>query len=266
MEIKTNSQSILNANNARFWNEICGNTSIAKRLNIQGDFSANALKAFDKNYFDYYPYLQRHVNPKRMIGKKVLEVGLGYGTLGQKIAEEGADYLGLDIAPKPVELTNHRLKLLHLQGKAICDNILNPKLPSETFDYIVSIGCFHHTGDVQKCVDNTYRLLKRGGIAIVMVYNKHAFRHFFKTLIGILSNKNSAPVYDANSDGLAAPETAFLSIKQLKKIFGQFSSVKFTKENFTDIPYVRRYVSFRKFWLPTLGRLMGDDIYIEAKK
>lgn len=39
--------------------------------------------------------------PDSFGGKKVLEVGLGYGTLGQLIASRNADYYSADIAEGP---------------------------------------------------------------------------------------------------------------------------------------------------------------------
>ena len=42
-----------------------------------------------------------------MRGKKVLEVGLGYGSVAQRIAENGAVYTGLDIAEGPVEMADY---------------------------------------------------------------------------------------------------------------------------------------------------------------
>lgn len=75
--------------NAEFWNELCG-SYMAKELGIE-DHSIESLRRFDQAYLDYYPYLLRHVRPERMNGKKVLETGLGYGTLGQEIVENGAE-------------------------------------------------------------------------------------------------------------------------------------------------------------------------------
>lgn len=46
------------------------------------------------------------------------------------------------------------------------------KTDPDSLDYLVSIGCFHHTGDVQRCIDETYRVLKPGGRACIMVYNR----------------------------------------------------------------------------------------------
>jgi SAM-dependent methyltransferase len=267
-------QQELDEKNSAFWNVLCG-TNAAKMLGIT-DSSKESLAKFDSWYFDFYPYLLPIVDLKRMKGKKVLEIGLGYGTLGQEIAKAGADYTGMDIAQNPVDHMNYRLRLHGLPGRAIQGSALAMPFPDQTFDFLVSIGCMHHTGDVKKCFDETYRVLKPGGIAVLMVYNKYSYRRWgvsplstflawFRSIRGraqpdsIDSAKQRAH-YDANSDGEAAPETALLSVGQLKQMLQSFATVSCTKRNADDrlIP--------RAWLLPTLGRLLGLDIYIEARK
>lgn len=265
--------------NMGFWDELCG-TTFARALGIK-DVSKDSLKHFDKAYFNFYPYLFKYVPLDRMAGKKVLEVGLGYGSLGQKIAEAGADYLGLDIAQGPVNMMNYRLNLNSLSGKAVLGNILESGLASEFFDYVISIGVFHHTGDVQRCIDETYRLLKPKGLAAVMVYNQFSLKQWlrwpYRTLINFLyekriygkkmeSTEKQKLAYDANHKGEAAPEVTFASIREMKYKFRQFSSLQFNKENFFSLPVVERYIPSRIITLPTFGCLVGSDIYIQAYK
>src|SRR5690606_21421713 len=82
--------------NREFWNELCG-TQLATSLGIT-DHSPESLARFDDWYLGLYPYLYRHLPFAEMTGQNVLEIGLGYGTVAQKIAAAGAHYHGLDIA------------------------------------------------------------------------------------------------------------------------------------------------------------------------
>ena len=109
-------QGEIDARNQTFWDELCG-TQLAKQLGVF-DSSPASLANFDKWYMDFYPYLERHVPFAELNGTKVLEVGLGYGTMSQKLAESGADYHGLDIAAGPVSMVNHRLAQSGLSGMA----------------------------------------------------------------------------------------------------------------------------------------------------
>ena len=66
------------------------------------DASAESLARFDRAYLDIYPYLERYL-PWHS-GERLLEIGLGYGTVGQLLAQRGTDYHGLDISPGPVAM------------------------------------------------------------------------------------------------------------------------------------------------------------------
>src|SRR5262245_59303594 len=101
-------QSVIDSRNAEFWNELCG-TALARTIGIS-DASPQSLRRFDDAYFKLYPYLIQYVTQHALNGKQVLEIGLGYGTLGQSLAERGADYHGLDIADGPVRMMRYRLE------------------------------------------------------------------------------------------------------------------------------------------------------------
>src|SRR5262249_26451353 len=138
--------STLTISNSEFWNELCGST-LARRLRIT-DSSPESLKRFDDWYFDFYPYLLPFVNSVGLAGKRALEVGLGYGSLSQKIAEAGAAYTGLDIASGPVSMVNHRLNQCGLPGWAVQGSALECPFPDHSFDVALAIGSLHHTGNM----------------------------------------------------------------------------------------------------------------------
>ena len=272
MSVQQENQKLIDKQNKEFWNEKCG-TTLAKILGIP-DTSAESLAIFDDKYIDLYPYLLPHIKPERMKDGKVLEIGLGWGTVSQKIMEAGAKFFGLDIAENPVEMSKHRMKLLSVQGTAIQGSYLENDFESDFFDFVVSIGCFHHTGNIKKCIDETYRILKPGGIAIIMLYNQFSLRQWVKwpkkTFLQLFSSQNVSQeqkaAYDANSEGKNAPETQFSSIRGLKRTFKNFSKVRFFKENSDDMILFGKFFIPRKKLLKIVGPLMGLDIYIEAQK
>jgi SAM-dependent methyltransferase len=286
--------------NVDFWETLCG-SPFARALGIK-DFTLESLQRFDEAYFDYYSYLLRHVDLASLSGKKVLEVGLGYGSLGQKIAESGAEYLGLDIAEAPVRLMNERLRLVGLGGLALQGSLLRSAIRAESLDYVVSIGCFHHTGDIRGCIDETYRILKPGGVAVIMVYNLFSYRQWwkwpkqtFQSAVRWLTSSDRIVegteaqriAYDGtDAFGRSAPSTVFLSGKQLRKMFAKYSSVAVRKENCHDLAYSRylvpppkegkyaaRLINLRvevfvprELTLSWLGRALGLDLYVRAIK
>jgi len=270
------SQDDIDEANAKFWNTLCG-SSLAKMLGVTDD-QPESLKRFDDWYMSYYPYLTDHVPVNSFANKKVLEIGLGYGTLSQKIAEAGADYLGMDIALGPVSMVKHRLKQMKLPGDAIQRSFLENRLPDESFDSIVAIGCFHHTGNVQGCIDETFRLLKPKGTAHLMVYNRYSHRRwvnehetFIKELVdeefGFADFGRTAEheraASDTDLDGNAAPETAFLSRHEFERRLGAFSTAQVQKENMDES---MEPSMDRKDVLGTWGKRAGLDLYAVVVK
>jgi len=260
------SQAEIDAQNAAFWDTLCG-TGLAQTLGIT-DGSPASLKKFDDWYLDYYPYLLRHVPVHAMRGSDVLEIGLGYGTLSQKIAEAGARYSGLDIAAGPVQMVNARLAQRGLAGRAVRGSMLECPFPDASFDCVVSIGCFHHTGNAQRCMDETLRVLRPGGHAYLMVYNRFSLRQWkdfpWQTLAAAWRAPKASTAqraaYDVDADGRAAPETQFFSVRQVKAMMRGFERVECSKENCDDLILERRAL------LPSVGRALGLDIYIHAVK
>jgi SAM-dependent methyltransferase len=272
-------QEAIDEKNRRFWNELCG-TQLAIELGVV-DSSPASLKKFDDWFMAFYPYLTRHVPLGEFAGRKVLEVGLGYGTLSQKIAEAGADYHGLDIAAGPVHMVNNRLHQSGLPGRAVEGSVLECPFGDETFDHAVAIGCLHHTGNLQRALDEVYRVLKPGGRAMVMVYYAYSYRrwayqpratmkHLLADKFGIGTQSGSASEaeraqYDASTKGGGgAPETAFTSESDMRRLTRMWSSCKVHRENIGREWLLR--VLPRDRVIKTWGPLVGLDIYCELVK
>lgn len=275
--MNTTTNADIDARNSEFWNELCG-SHLARTLGVT-DSSPASLKRFDDWYMDFYPYLYQHIPFGEMRGKKVLDVGLGYGTIAQKLAEAGCDYQGLDIAAGPVNMVNHRLAQMGLPGQATQASVLNCPFPDETFDWVVAIGCFHHTGNLQRALDEAWRVLKPGGQAMVMVYYAYSYRrwldYFRPTLRHLLwekfklgnepqADESERAHYDASEDGGGAPATAFTSAAQMRQMCAKWSQVKVQPEN-TGGEGLLRYLS-RETANNTVGKVLGLDIYCRLSK
>ncbi|MCF6199881.1 MAG: class I SAM-dependent methyltransferase [Hyphomicrobiaceae bacterium] len=268
-------QQRINQENASFWDELCGST-LATRLGITDD-SPQSLKKFDDWYFDFYPYLFTHIPFKALKGQKVLEVGLGYGTVSQEIAQAEADYTGLDIAAGPVAMVNHRIKQKGLKGKAVQGSILEPPFDEGSFDWVVAIGCLHHTGDLAQAIQSVHALLRPGGQAMIMVYSASSYRQFLTSPVATVKRLMSSPQsaeligktdgdqksrgsYDTDGDGEAAPQTEFVTKKELALMCRDFSGCQITGENIGTRGFVPRRAVLK------FGKIIGLDLYCQLKK
>ena len=274
------SQAELDARNAGFWDELCG-TALARSLGIT-EVTPESLRRFDEAYLSFYPYLSRYIDRDRLRGKRVLEIGLGYGTLGQCLAERDCDYHGVDIAPAAVAMMEQRLVWLgrQAQGKVVEGSALALPFPENAFDYVYSIGCLHHTGDLARSVSEVHRVLRPGGSAIVMVYHRYSFRRMVHIpalkVHGFVARRRVGPagaayrrrgrhVYDTNEHGDAAPHTDFVSRRDVRRLFAAFRSVNIDVQNFDGVRW-RSFEIPREAFLNNLARIAGLDLYITAQK
>lgn len=97
-----------------------------------------------------------------MGGKKVLEIGLGDGSVSKKIAEAGAQYYGLDISPESISLTQHRFQKFGLHGQFRLWGLEYLPFPQIEFDYIIAENGLHRFGDLQKLINECYISLLAG--------------------------------------------------------------------------------------------------------
>lgn len=266
--------------NAAFWNEMCG-SQLARSLGVTGN-TPEDLKRFDDWYFKLYPYLLgRHVPIADLRDRDVLEIGLGYGSLSQKIAEGGAHYTGLDIAAGPVGLVNHRLRQNRLPGAARQGSILEAPFDDATFDRVVAIGCLHHTGDLARAISECHRVLRPGGRLSLMVYYAYSYKRFiearadsldylrrerggFRGVIGRSSARHRAS-YDVNLEGEAAPHTDWISKRSLAALCSQFATFECRTENSTLGPLERLVPRSIQLVMPH-ARYFGLDLYASAYK
>jgi SAM-dependent methyltransferase len=262
------SQQVIDKSNAEFWDTLCG-WGLARSAGITGE-SEDDLRRFDELYFGYYPYLAPYVEREALQGKKVLEIGLGYGTLGQLLASKGPEYYGADIAAGPVAMMRRRLQALGLPEDAVQQaSVLDLPYPEGTFDYVYSIGCLHHTGDLARGVSEIHRVLVPGGRAVVMLYHAHSLRrlaHSLRSAATFPRRRHAAErlraLYDVDESGAPAPHTDFVSRRQAKGLFRDFVRVQADVQNFDAYPFGLR----REWFLSNLARVVGLDLYIVADK
>lgn len=271
-------QSSIDKLNAEFWSELCG-TSLAKKLGLT-DNSYENLRRFDNWYFNYYPYLQSYIPFDSVANKKVLEIGLGYGSVSQKLIEHNSHYHGLDIASGPIQMVENRLKQSKKVGQVQLGSILSPPYSKETFDCIIAIGCLHHTGNLKLAIENVYNLLKTNGNAVIMVYSALSYRQWFSspflTLSRLFGNyrvydnnqyqssSRLRAAYDTNIEGDAAPQTEFVTKAELKYMLRKFNYVSIESQNIGNeglFRFIPRRLACKLF-----GSTLGLDLYCRIQK
>ena len=117
-----------------------------------------------------------------------------------------------------------------------------------------------------------YRVLKPGGIFKGMVYNRNSYRfRVYMPLVRRLSQswraKDWQSCVNEMYDGSENPYGMVYSKREIIALFWQFAEMKFHTENFSGeelLPRIGGYIP-RRFWLATLGKFVGLDLYFVAK-
>lgn len=113
---------------------------------------------------------------------KILEIGAGTGVYSFYYAEKGNEVVATDITPKHVEII--RQKLLKNKNLNLSAQIANAtdlsQYESESFDVVTCLGPMYHLTDEAdrfSCINESLRVLKKGGLLAVAYINKHFILH-----------------------------------------------------------------------------------------
>ncbi len=124
------------------------------------------LFAHDKEPFD------RIIPFADLPGKRALEIGCGMGLHTELMLKAGAELSSVDISDTSIEMTGRRLRLKGLDGDVRRSDAETLPFDDHTFDFVWSWGVIHHSSRTGRIVREIARVLKPGGEARVMVYNR----------------------------------------------------------------------------------------------
>jgi SAM-dependent methyltransferase len=267
----------LDERNREFWDELCGSW-LARQLGLMGRDRAT-LDAFDRAYFAFYPYLLGYVDRFQLAGARVLEVGLGHGSLGEAIARRGPEYFGLDIAAGPVRMMRHRLAMRGDGGEERIVEGSAAALPfgNAEFDFVYSIGTLHHTGALEQSIEEVRRVLVPGGWAVIMLYSADSARQLLRVRLPAAAGRllgrsgpspeDTAQLYDSDLSGAVAPHTEFVTRQEVRRLFGRYSAVEIETRNLEEIRVRGRTLVPRMRLLGSrLERRFGLDLYVVAQR
>jgi len=209
-------------------------------------------------YEEYAPWMKNYFEYDKQKGKKLLEVGFGQGTDLIQYAKGGADVYGIDLTPHHFDLASLNFKLRNLNANLTLGDA--SKLPYENnfFDKVSSFGVLHHTPDIEKCVDEVFRVLKPNGEFIIGLYYKDSFFHYWTKcfLDGIVKFGFLRLGYDGNLSTLEAgadgkkykPYIKLFTKKMMRQLLSKFQI------DALDIRHLNRED------IPLLGKLFTDGM------
>lgn len=205
-----------------FWSD----ASCGERLYLHGE-DINSYAAQAESRYKLEPYILSFAEFEKWKDQKVLEIGVGLGADHELFCRNGADTYGIDLTIRAVEHTNNRLNALGLKSNIKQGDAENLDFLDETFDCVYSWGVLHHSPDTQRAVNEVFRVLKRGGIANVMIYQKWSLVGIMLWIrYALLRGKPFLSLDYIYSNYLESPGTKAYSKSEALEMFNSFSEVK----------------------------------------
>ena len=107
-------------------------------------------------------------------GSKILEVGCGTGQLSNFLSRYNRKLFGIDLSESSLAMAeDFRIKSGIENVFFMKMNLFNILFNDHFFDYIISIGCLHHTQDPKKAFFSIEEKLKKGGYIVLGLYHKY---------------------------------------------------------------------------------------------
>jgi SAM-dependent methyltransferase len=128
--------------------------------------------------FALEPDIRELVEFERWADKDVLEAGCGIGTDAVQFVRAGARYTGIDFSPAALELAGKQPGLKDGAARLLRGSVTDLPFPDRSFDLVYSNGVIHHEPSTRRAIDEFHRVLRPGGMAIVMVYHRNSFNFY----------------------------------------------------------------------------------------
>ena len=175
----------------------------------------------DDYRFDKLRYLPELVDFDGFKGQQLLEVGCGIGTDLVRFARGGALVTGVDLAETAIDLARKNVDLHGLTPVEL--RVANAEAlpyPDNHFDVVYGHGVVQYTADPARLIAECHRVLKPGGTAIFMVYNRISWLNALSKVMKVALEHEDAPCLRK------------LSIGEFKALVAPFADVRIVPERF----------------------------------
>jgi len=149
----------------------------------KGNGEIGTLEYFEsgsRTRYEVEPHVMDFAGFHEWRGKRVLEIGCGMGWDAVQFAKHGADYTGIDISKKSIELAKKQFKVYGLHGDLRVINMADPeeiKQLEGDYDLVYSMGVIHHFPNIEQIIRNIHGLVAPGGEFRFMVYAKNSWKY-----------------------------------------------------------------------------------------
>ena len=210
------SQADLVSRIAAYWDEHIHDLSITTYPVGTPEFFRQ-LKEYRYEKLNYLPRLVQFSAHK---GMNVLEVGCGAGIDLVRFADGGAKVAGIDLSMTAIDLA---CKNFEQSGQNANLSVMNGEcmqFADNTFDVVYAHGVLQYTADSAKMIEEIHRVLRPGGEAVLMVYNKYSWLNLMRMVTRVPLEHEDAPVMKK------------FSVSELKQLLYPFQEYRIIPERF----------------------------------
>lgn len=149
----------------------------------------NPTKFFDEHDIAYFDDVFSGINFKRTFffpneTDSVLDLGCGIGfwtnLFYKKYSVE--KITSADLTEEALKICKLRVPMTEIKK----ENAESLSFDDQSFNHINCQGVIHHTPNTQACVDEIYRVLKRGGTASISVYYRNSLLKFSSIFLPVI--------------------------------------------------------------------------------
>ncbi|MEP3208471.1 MAG: class I SAM-dependent methyltransferase [Maribacter sp.] len=200
------------------------------------------------------PFLPRLLH-QNVVGKEILEIGVGHGIDAIEMVRGGAKYTGLDITENHIELTKKNFALNQLPYEEIINGDLQTVPVKKKYDIVYSFGVLHHIAHEDAYLKTIRKIIKEDGELRIAVYSKHSFFNYYMYFTWLVKNRckvafNTWQGYV--SDGASFDYPITIKVRSKKEILKLYTASGFKVKNYYKRGFVRKYI-------PLLGRFLRPD-------
>ncbi|MDE1169597.1 MAG: metalloregulator ArsR/SmtB family transcription factor [Verrucomicrobium sp.] len=108
--------------------------------------------------------------------KVIADLGAGEGWLSQLLARRAERVIAIDNSPKMIEFATNEIKNKNIANLEYrLGDLTDPPIAARSVDIAIMSQALHHAANPAEAIQATARLLKKGGLFLILDLNQHHF-------------------------------------------------------------------------------------------